>query len=92
MNFPVLSVIVFTPLVAAALILLMPADRKNEVRVIALAAAVFALAVAPPPFLPAPRISLIESIFLRSATEAYFRGITFMMLALEGMSSCSMRL
>ncbi len=43
MNFPVLSVIVFTPLVAAALILLMPADRKNEVRVIALAAAVFAL-------------------------------------------------
>ena len=45
MNFPVLSVIVFTPLVAAALILLMPADRKNEVRVTALAAAVFALAL-----------------------------------------------
>ncbi len=43
MNFPVLSVIVFTPLVAAMLILLMPADRKNEVRVMALAAAVFAL-------------------------------------------------
>ena len=43
MTFPVLSVIVFTPLVAAMLILLMPADRKNEVRVTALAAAVFAL-------------------------------------------------
>jgi NADH-quinone oxidoreductase subunit M len=43
MNFPVLSVIVFTPLVAAVLMLLMPADRKNEVRVIALASAVFAL-------------------------------------------------
>jgi len=43
MNFPILSVIVFTPLVAAALILLMPAERKNEVRVMALAAAVFAL-------------------------------------------------
>lgn len=43
MNFPILSVIVFTPLVAAALILLMPAERKNETRVIALAAAVFAL-------------------------------------------------
>jgi NADH-quinone oxidoreductase subunit M len=43
MNFPVLSVIVFTPLAAAVLMLLMPADRKNEVRAIALASAVFAL-------------------------------------------------
>ena len=43
MTFPVLSVIVFTPLVAGMLILLMPAERKNEVRVTALAAAVFAL-------------------------------------------------
>jgi NADH-quinone oxidoreductase subunit M len=43
MTFPVLSVIVFTPLVASMLILLMPADRKNEVRVMALAAAVLAL-------------------------------------------------
>ncbi len=45
MNFPVLSVIVFTPLVAAVLILLIPADRKNEVRTTALVAAVFALAL-----------------------------------------------
>ncbi len=43
MTFPILSVIVFTPLVAGALILLMPADRKNEIRVTALAAAVFDL-------------------------------------------------
>lgn len=43
MNFPVLSLIVFTPLVAAVLILLIPADRKNEARATALAAAVFAL-------------------------------------------------
>jgi NADH-quinone oxidoreductase subunit M len=43
MTFPILSVIVFTPLAAGMLILLMPADRKNEVRVMALAAAVFAL-------------------------------------------------
>ena len=45
MSFPVLSVIVFTPLVAAILILLMPANRKNEVRATALAAAVFALSL-----------------------------------------------
>ncbi len=32
MNFPVLSVIVFTPMAAAVLILMIPADRKNEVR------------------------------------------------------------
>jgi NADH-quinone oxidoreductase subunit M len=43
MNFPVLSVIAFTPLVAALIILLMPARRKNEVRAIALASASFAL-------------------------------------------------
>jgi len=43
MSFPVLSVIVFTPILAAVLILMMPAERKNEVRVTALAAAVFSL-------------------------------------------------
>jgi NADH-quinone oxidoreductase subunit M len=43
MQFPVLSVIVFTPLVAAVIMLLIPADRKTEVRVTALAAATFAL-------------------------------------------------
>ncbi|MEN6394613.1 MAG: NADH-quinone oxidoreductase subunit M [Anaerolineaceae bacterium] len=43
MQFPILSVIVFTPIVAGLLILLIPADRKTEVRVTALAAATFAL-------------------------------------------------
>jgi NADH-quinone oxidoreductase subunit M len=43
MDFPVLSVIVFTPIVAGLLILLLPAERKTEVRVIALAAATFSL-------------------------------------------------
>ena len=43
MNFPVLSVITFTPLVAALIMLLMPAHRKNEVRAVALASAIFAL-------------------------------------------------
>ena len=43
MNFPVLSIITFTPIVAAAIMLLMPAQRKNEVRAVALAAAVFDL-------------------------------------------------
>jgi NADH-quinone oxidoreductase subunit M len=43
MNFPILSVITFTPIVAGVLILLLPAQRKNEARVVALAAAIFAL-------------------------------------------------
>jgi len=43
MQFPILSVIVFTPIIAGVLILLIPAERKNEVRVTALAAATFAL-------------------------------------------------
>ncbi|MCI0553816.1 MAG: NADH-quinone oxidoreductase subunit M [Anaerolineae bacterium] len=43
MNFPFLSVITFTPLVAALIILLIPAQRKNEARALALAAAIFAL-------------------------------------------------
>ena len=38
MQFPILSVIVFTPIVTGLLILLIPAERKNEVRVAALAA------------------------------------------------------
>jgi NADH-quinone oxidoreductase subunit M len=43
MNFPVLSIITFIPMVAALLMLLMPAQRKNETRAIALAAATLAL-------------------------------------------------
>ncbi|NUM46009.1 MAG: NADH-quinone oxidoreductase subunit M [Anaerolineales bacterium] len=44
-SFPVLSVITFAPLVAGLLLLFVPADRKNEVRVGALAAAAFTLAL-----------------------------------------------
>ncbi|RIK30378.1 MAG: NADH-quinone oxidoreductase subunit M [Anaerolineae bacterium] len=43
MNFPVLSVITFTPLVAALVMLVIPAHRKNEARAVALASATFAL-------------------------------------------------
>jgi len=43
MQFPILSVIVFTPIAAALFILLMPAERKNAIRVMALVAATFAL-------------------------------------------------
>ena len=43
MQFPVLSVIAFTPIIAAIIILLIPSDRKTEIRVAALAAATFAL-------------------------------------------------
>ena len=42
-HFPVLSIITFTPLVAALIILMLPAQRKNEARAVALAAATFAL-------------------------------------------------
>ncbi len=43
MQFPIISVIVFTPMIAGLLILLIPADRKTEVRVAALSAGAFAL-------------------------------------------------
>ncbi len=43
MQFPVLSVIVFTPMVAALILFLMKPERKTEIRVTALAAATFAL-------------------------------------------------
>ena len=43
MQFPILSVIVFTPIIAGLLILLIPAERKNEIRVAALAAGAIAL-------------------------------------------------
>jgi len=45
MNFPILSIITFLPFVAGMLILAMPATRKNEVRAMALAAAVIDLAL-----------------------------------------------
>ena len=43
MQFPILSLIVFAPLVVAVLMLLMKPERKTEIRVTALAAAVFDL-------------------------------------------------
>ncbi len=46
MQFPVLSIIVFTPIVAAMLILMIPGERKNEIRVTALAAATIAFLLA----------------------------------------------
>ena len=43
MGFPILSVIVFTPITAAVLIQMIPKDQKTEVRVTALAAALIAV-------------------------------------------------
>ncbi len=43
MQFPILSIITFTPVVAAVIMLLFKPERKTEVRVTALAAAVFDL-------------------------------------------------
>jgi NADH-quinone oxidoreductase subunit M len=43
MQFPILSVIVFTPILASLVLFLIPADRKNEARVVALATATFVL-------------------------------------------------
>ncbi len=42
-NFPVLSLIVFTPIATSLLILLIPSGRKNEIRIVALSAASLAL-------------------------------------------------
>jgi len=46
MHFPFLSVIVFTPLVAALVLLLYKPEQKKAIRITALSAAVFALALA----------------------------------------------
>lgn len=43
MQFPVLSLIIFTPIITALLLLLLPENKKAEVRVVALAAATIAL-------------------------------------------------
>lgn len=43
MEFPILSFVVFTPIVAGLIIFLIPGDRKNEIRVTALAAGSLAL-------------------------------------------------
>ncbi len=45
MPFPFLSVIIFTPIIAGMLILLIPGERKTEIRVTALAASFVALAL-----------------------------------------------
>ncbi len=45
MQFPLLSFIVFTPMIAGLLILLIPGERKTEIRMAALAAGAFALAL-----------------------------------------------
>lgn len=46
MQFPILSLIVFAPLVAAVLMLFMKAESKNEIRVAALATGIFDLILA----------------------------------------------
>lgn len=43
MQFPVLSLIIFTPIITSLLLLLLPDNKKTEVRVISLAAATVAL-------------------------------------------------
>jgi NADH-quinone oxidoreductase subunit M len=43
MPFPILSIIVFTPIITGMLILLIPGERKTEIRMAALAAAFFAM-------------------------------------------------
>jgi len=45
MHFPFLSVIVFTPIIAALIILLYKPEQKKEIRITALTAALFALAL-----------------------------------------------
>ncbi|MBN1954519.1 MAG: NADH-quinone oxidoreductase subunit M [Anaerolineae bacterium] len=45
MNFPLLSVITFTPALAAVVLLMLPKDRKDEARVIAAVASFFTMAL-----------------------------------------------
>ena len=66
MQFPILSVIVFAPLVVAVILLLMKPERKTEVRVTALAAAVFDLVLSAWVFL---------QVYLHPSMEYQFIGI-----------------
>lgn len=45
MQFPILSIIVFIPIVTAVFLFLMPSERKEEIRMLALAASLIALAL-----------------------------------------------
>jgi NADH-quinone oxidoreductase subunit M len=45
MSFPILSVIIFTPIITGLLLLIIPGERKTEIRVTALAASFIALAL-----------------------------------------------
>jgi len=62
MNFPFLSVIIFTPLLASVLILLMPKERKTEVRMLAAAGAF---------------ITLVLSIYVYAAYDKSVGGFQF---------------
>jgi len=80
MLFPILSVIIFTPLIAGVIILLLPANRKTEVRVIALAAASVTLALSVWAYfsynIPAGGYQLVEKIpWLPALGISYFLGI-----------------
>ena len=80
MQFPILSVIIFTPLVAGIIILMLPAARKTEVKVVALAAAAVTLVFAVWAYfsynVPAGGYQLVEKVpWLPALGISYYLGI-----------------
>ncbi|MDD5370201.1 MAG: NADH-quinone oxidoreductase subunit M, partial [Anaerolineaceae bacterium] len=80
MQFPILSAIVFTPLIAGLIMLLLPAERKQEVRMTAVAAAAITLLLSVWAYVSynfaAGGYQLIEhSPWLPSLGISYFMGV-----------------
>ncbi len=85
-QFPILSIITFTPLVAAVLMLLFKPDRKNEVRVTALAAAVFDLLLSAWLYLQVYQHPSIEYQFIETYDWLPALGIS-LKFGVDGMSA-----
>ncbi len=87
MNFPFLSIITFTPAIAAVLILALPADHKTEARMAALAAGIFATILSLYVFfayqVDGPRYQFVERLpWVESLGIDYYLGVDGMSLPL----------
>jgi NADH-quinone oxidoreductase subunit M len=86
MEFPVLSFIVFTPIVAAIILLMIPPDRKDEARVTALAAATFTLALSLYAFLTYSTANVENYQFIEQLEWLPQLGVSYK-VGIDGMSA-----
>jgi NADH-quinone oxidoreductase subunit M len=93
MQFPFLSVIIFTPIIAAVILFLMPADRKDAARVLSACAAFITLALSVFVFVAydkgGPRFQFVENVPWVPALGISYHiaadGISAAMLVLTGL-------